>query len=235
MDELPTDGQTTPVPIMARATQWRLNVALVALVLAGFWLIPKLWQGGGDGGTAPVAKHDDGSFQATDQQWDTLRFAPVQTQPLSNSAQSDGRIAVDDDLTTPVFSAFTGQVTQIFARAGDRVTAGQPLFAVAANEAAQNDADLAATAAALRVAQANEARLKDLVEQTQDALTPDGLLVACHWRHPFEEACQDGTEVHRCIGQLLSLPLAYRYEDSDFLLEAWAGRPLSVAQQEGLR
>lgn len=170
MDELPTDGQTTPVPNMARATQWRLTVALVALVLAGFWLIPKLWHGGGDGGTAPVAKHDDGSFQATDQQWDTLRFAPVQTQPLNNSAQSDGRIAVDDDLTTPVFSAFTGQVTQIFAKAGDRVTAGQPLFAVAANEAAQSDADLAATAAALRVAQANEARLKDLVEHKGAAL-----------------------------------------------------------------
>lgn len=77
--------------------------------------------------------------------------------------------------------------------------------------------------------------LKDLVEQAQDALTLDGLLVACHWRHPFEQACQDGVEVHRCIGQLLSLPLAYRYEDSDFLLEAWARRPLSVAQQEGLR
>lgn len=77
--------------------------------------------------------------------------------------------------------------------------------------------------------------LKDLVERVEDSLTPEGLLVACHWKHAFEQAHQDGLAVHHCIGHLLSLPLAYRYEDSDFLLEAWTAHPLSVAQQEGLR
>lgn len=35
--------------------------------------------------------------------------------------------------------------------------------------------------------------------------------------------------------RLITLPLSYRYEDSDFLLEAWTAQPLSVAQHEGLR
>ncbi|MCL1497890.1 class I SAM-dependent DNA methyltransferase [Xanthomonas nasturtii] len=79
------------------------------------------------------------------------------------------------------------------------------------------------------------AELDDLIVRIQDALTPDGLLLACHWKHPFEQAQLDGVAVHACIARLLTRPLAYRYEDSDFLLEAWTAQPLSVAQQEGLR
>ncbi|WP_055026716.1 class I SAM-dependent methyltransferase [Xanthomonas euvesicatoria] len=77
--------------------------------------------------------------------------------------------------------------------------------------------------------------LDELIERLQQALTPEGLLVACHWKHPFEQAQQDGIAVHACIARRLTLPLSYRYEDSDFLLEAWTAQPLSVAQHEGLR
>lgn len=77
--------------------------------------------------------------------------------------------------------------------------------------------------------------LADLIERLQDALVPEGVLVACHWKHAFEQAHQDGLAVHAQIGQRLALPVAYRYEDGDFLLEAWTAHPLSVAQQEGLR
>ncbi|RXQ99900.1 class I SAM-dependent DNA methyltransferase [Pseudoxanthomonas composti] len=77
--------------------------------------------------------------------------------------------------------------------------------------------------------------LTEMIERIQDALVPDGLFVACHWRHPFAEAHQDGNQVHAQIAAQLSLPLAYRYKDSDFLLEAWTTHPQSVAQQEGLR
>lgn len=170
MDHLPDDGQATPVPVMTRNAQWRLILLLVVLVLAGFWLGPKLWRMATDTPPPPPVSRDDGSFAATQQQWDTLRFATAQPQPMGGSAQSDGRIAVDDDLTTSVFSPFTGQITRIFVRVGDQVKAGQPLFAVAANEAAQSDADLATAGAAAKVARANEARLKDLVEHKGAAL-----------------------------------------------------------------
>lgn len=170
MDHLPDDGQATPVPVMTRNAQWRLILLLVVLVLAGFWLGPKLWRMATDTPPPPPVSRDDGSFAATQQQWDTLRFATAQIQPMGGSAQSDGRIAVDDDLTTSVLSPFTGQIKRIFVRVGDQVKAGQPLFAVAANEAAQSDADLATAGAAAKVARANEARLKDLVEHKGAAL-----------------------------------------------------------------
>jgi cobalt-zinc-cadmium efflux system membrane fusion protein len=84
---------------------------------------------------------------------------------------ADGRIAADDDRTTPVFSPFTGRVTRVFARAGDVVRRGQPLFAVQATEYLQAQDDLAAARAAadnaraqLKTAEADEARLRELYQ-----------------------------------------------------------------------
>lgn len=170
MDHLPADEPERPVPVLSRRVQWQLAAALVVLVAAGGWLAPRMLGLDGDPVPAPPPASSDGSFSATQAQWDTLRFATVQTGPLGDATQSDGKIAVDDDLTTPVISPFTGQVTRVFAKAGDRVHAGQPLFAVAANEAAQSEADIMTAAAAVKVAQANAARLHDLAANKGAAL-----------------------------------------------------------------
>jgi cobalt-zinc-cadmium efflux system membrane fusion protein len=160
-DHIPADGQATPVPIWSAGLQKCVIAALVVLVLAAFWLLPMLLRR--DDGPAPAPAAADGSFVATDRQWQTLRFAQVQSQPIADGVQSDGRIAVDDDLTTPVFSPFTGQVTKIMVTVGQHVTVGQPLFTVAASEAGQSDADILTATAQLKVAQATEARLHDLI------------------------------------------------------------------------
>jgi SAM-dependent methyltransferase len=77
--------------------------------------------------------------------------------------------------------------------------------------------------------------LADTIEKLEDSLTPNGLLLACHWLHPFAEAFQDGREVHQQLARMLGIPPLYRYEDSDFVLEAWGGGDASIAQLEGLR
>lgn len=79
------------------------------------------------------------------------------------------------------------------------------------------------------------AELADTVQRLHGSLAHEGVLLACHWRHPFAEAFQDGGQVHACIGGTLDLPLLCRYQDSDFLLEAWGGGQASIAQREGLR
>ena len=54
---------------------------------------------------------------------------------------TEGKIAVDEDRSTPVFSPYAGRVTKLLARPGDQVTQGQPLFVIEAadNVQAQND------------------------------------------------------------------------------------------------
>ncbi len=123
------------VPRLSATVQWQIAAGLLLAVLALFWFLPWLSAALSPPPAPPPPAAADGSFAATDRQWQTLKFATVQSANLDEAASSEGKIAVDDDLTTPVFSPFTGRVTRIAAKAGDRVRAGQVLFAVAASEA----------------------------------------------------------------------------------------------------
>ncbi len=65
------------------------------------------------------------------------------------------------------------------------------------------------------------------------ALAADGLLVACHWRVPFEQAQCSAEAVHATLGEHLAT--VFTYCDADFLLQGWARAPLSIAAAEGRR
>jgi membrane fusion protein, heavy metal efflux system len=76
---------------------------------------------------------------------------------------TEGAIAVDDDLTTPVFSHYSGRVIKVAAMLGDVVKPGDPLFVIHASEfvQAQNDlitalANLQTARSQLTMAQTNE-------------------------------------------------------------------------------
>jgi cobalt-zinc-cadmium efflux system membrane fusion protein len=84
---------------------------------------------------------------------------------------TEGKIAVDEDRSTPVFSPYAGRVTKLLARPGDQVTQGQALFIIEAaeNVQAQNDYIAAMTGlnkakSALDLAQIQEKRARDLFE-----------------------------------------------------------------------
>ena len=64
-------------------------------------------------------------------------------------------------------------------------------------------------------------------------LDDDGLLLACHWRHPFAQARSSATQVHECLGDGLAEVFCYR--DADFILQGWSRQQASLATQEGLR
>jgi cyclopropane fatty-acyl-phospholipid synthase-like methyltransferase len=72
-----------------------------------------------------------------------------------------------------------------------------------------------------------------MAAKLRDSLTDDGLLLACHWLHPFAEAPSTTGEVHRAFSR--GLVEAFRYQDDDMLLQAWSAEPFSVAEREGLR
>jgi len=90
-----------------------------------------------------------------------LAFRPEQV--------TEGTIAVDDDLTTPVFSHYSGRVTKVIALLGDVVEPGAPLFVIHASEfvQAQNDlitalANLQSARSQLTMAQTTEKRTHEL-------------------------------------------------------------------------
>jgi cobalt-zinc-cadmium efflux system membrane fusion protein len=118
---------------------------------------------------APAQASDGKTVTLTDKQWGTVKIAPAEQHVFQDTEETDGKIAVDDDVVTPVYSPYTGRVTKLLARAGDTVKVGDPLFSVQAGEIAQAQNDLISAAAALRTARAqlqlsttNEKRQHDL-------------------------------------------------------------------------
>ena len=76
--------------------------------------------------------------------------------------------------------------------------------------------------------------LEQLAERITASLTPDGTLLACHWRRPFDAAPQSAASVHALLDVRCGLTRLVRYEDPDVLLDVWSHDPRSVAEQEGL-
>src|SRR6516162_10327631 len=110
-----------------------------------------------------------GTFRPTQQQWRGLKLEPVTVRTFRPEQMTEGTIAVDDDLTTPVFSHYSGRVIKVIAMLGDVVKPGDPLFVIHASEfvQAQNDlitalANLATARSQLTMAQTTERRTHEL-------------------------------------------------------------------------
>lgn len=77
--------------------------------------------------------------------------------------------------------------------------------------------------------------LDRLLARAAASLTPDGTLLACHWRHEVKEYPLSGDQVHHRLNALGSLERLVQHDEEDFLLEVFSPRPArSVARQTGL-
>jgi len=77
--------------------------------------------------------------------------------------------------------------------------------------------------------------LTSLCDRSLGSLSPDGVLVACHWRHPVEEYPLRGDTVHAVLRSRTGLVSLARHEEEDFLLDVLVRPPaVSVAGQTGL-
>ncbi len=140
---------------MPLATQAVLLAIFAGVLVVCLFLLPALFGLAAPAETVTsVAPATDGSFRPTDQQWKGLHVMQVSSRPFPSISATDGKIALDDDLTTQVFSPYSGRVTKVLAHAGDVVAAGTPLFLVQASEISQAENDLVSAAATLRTAHA---------------------------------------------------------------------------------
>ena len=75
--------------------------------------------------------------------------------------------------------------------------------------------------------------LDQLLADIEASLSPDGVIVACHWRHPVEGYLLSGDEVHERLAER-DLARLLRHEEEDFVLEAYSRISDSVARRDGL-
>jgi cobalt-zinc-cadmium efflux system membrane fusion protein len=133
--------------------------ALAALAIIGVVVaLPARTQekkGGDAPAPAPAAAPGAApSFKPTQQQLAGLKFATVAKVNFQTEEITDGKIALNGDRTTPVFSPYSGRVTRVFVSMGDVVKAGQPLLALQASEFVQGQSDLLSAQAAAASAHA---------------------------------------------------------------------------------
>jgi cobalt-zinc-cadmium efflux system membrane fusion protein len=179
-----TTGPGFPAGIADRITaparrsfsRWR-QLAIVALSVAfvglGFVIVPKLLK--------PIAKESmeatkapPGTFRPTDAQWAGFKIEPVRLVSFRPEQVTEGNIAIDDDLTTPVFSPFSGRVIKLIAKLGDRVEPGAPLFEIQASEFVQAQNDLITAVANLQTARSQLAQAQTNQKRTHELYLAQG-------------------------------------------------------------
>lgn len=144
--------------------QWRaagIAAALVTAIVLGFWLINRAL---GPHEAPAAAAPPPGTFRASPQQFKTLTVELVQTHGFVGEEFTEGKIAVNGDRATPVFSPYSGRVTRVIAGLGDTVQPHAPLATIEAVEFVQAQNDLKSAGAQVKLARINETRKHALYE-----------------------------------------------------------------------
>jgi cobalt-zinc-cadmium efflux system membrane fusion protein len=110
----------------------------------------------GSGEAAPSAPA--GTFRATQQQLKTLTIEPVALHQFVSQEITEGKIAVNGDRSTQLFSPYSGRITRVIAGPGDSVKAGQALATIEASEFSQAQNDMATSLAQVKLTRTSEAR-----------------------------------------------------------------------------
>lgn len=151
-------------PVVARIKRYRVlfavaGMAVVALV--GVWVFDSA---PGNAVARPEKLRDaDGAFRPTENQWSSLRLAAIRQVAFRDERTTDGKIAINEETTTPVFSPFSGRVSKLIAKPGDKVERGAPLFTIEASEFVQGQNDIVSAFAGVE-----KARSRLLLAQTSE-------------------------------------------------------------------
>jgi len=96
-----------------------------------------------------------GFYRPTAAEWATLVAEPVEQRSFRTEQITEGKISINEDRATPIFSPYAGRVTKLLAKPGDVITRGQPLFFVEATDTVQGLNDFMSAATALNKARSS--------------------------------------------------------------------------------
>ncbi|THD47955.1 MAG: efflux RND transporter periplasmic adaptor subunit [Bradyrhizobium sp.] len=102
-------------------------------------------------------------------EWASLTVEPVTERVFRAEHATEGKIAVNEDSSTPIFSPFAGRVTKLLVKPSDKVERGQPLFIVEAADTVQGLNDFVAALSALNSAR-SKLNLAQIVEKRANDL-----------------------------------------------------------------
>lgn len=189
-----SDAVASGAPGWTRQRQLGVLGAAAATVVIVIAILSLLAARSGHGAVAEAAAaSESGTFQPTAQQLKTLTIEPVALRAFVSEERTEGKIAVNGDRATPVFSPYSGRITRVIASLGEVVTQGQPLATIEATEFVQAENDLRAALAQVTLTRKTEARkhslydikggsLADWQQSQADLATAETSLASVHSR-----------------------------------------------------
>jgi membrane fusion protein, heavy metal efflux system len=152
-------------------------IAVVALIFCTWLAVNATTRAPGADKSDKVAEqekatqgHREGAaYYPTPKQWASLTIAPITDVVFRAEHLTEGKISVDEDRATLVFSPYSGRVIKLLAKPGDSVKAGQPLFVVEAPDMVQAQNDFIAAISGLNKAK-SALELAKIVEQQNKTL-----------------------------------------------------------------
>ncbi|MCK1651180.1 efflux RND transporter periplasmic adaptor subunit [Bradyrhizobium sp. 149] len=155
-------------------TKRRVITSVVLLALAGAGAYGFLRVGAKEKSHSEISsqsRRNAQNFTPTPSEWATLTIEPVKAKTFRAEYVTEGKVAVDEDRSTPVFSPYAGRVTKLLAKPGEMLKQGQPLFTIEAADTVQAQNDFIAAMSsqnkaksAIDLADIQFKRAKDLYE-----------------------------------------------------------------------
>jgi membrane fusion protein, heavy metal efflux system len=115
------------------------------------------------------ARRARGMFVPTDAQWAAITVKPVEVHAFRSELVTDGRISVDEDHSTPIFSPYSGLIKRLAVKLGDSVHRGELLFTLEATDMVQAQNDFITSLAALETTR-SQLNLAKIIEKRQHDL-----------------------------------------------------------------
>lgn len=166
MNDLPVRTLTR---VRALSVRTQVLLALGALIVVGVVVWAAAFRNGHQNDNTALSSQarTRGVFYPTPAQWATLTVEPVRQAVFRSELTTEGKIAVDEDRSTPIFSPYAGRVTRLLVKPGDVVERGQPLFTVEATDMVQAQNDFIAASTGLNKARSalNLAKIIDTRQQ----------------------------------------------------------------------
>jgi membrane fusion protein, heavy metal efflux system len=116
----------------------RAVIAVAAGMVAMLVLIVSLY-GRSESGRDETSNHAKtlaGTFAPTPAQWKTFTIVPVAQRVFRAEHVTEGKVSVNEDRSTLIFSPYSGRVTKLLVKPGETVARGQPLFIIEATDGA---------------------------------------------------------------------------------------------------
>jgi cobalt-zinc-cadmium efflux system membrane fusion protein len=119
--------------------------------------------------TSGASKVDPSRFKPSEAVWASLSIEQVSERIFRAEHVTEGKISVNEDSSTPIFSPYTGRVTKLLVKPSDVVERGQSLFIIEATDTVQALNDFVAALSALNTAR-SKLNLAQIVEKRQNDL-----------------------------------------------------------------